>query len=211
VLDDKDPRHPTLKGPLDARQSIDAMLGLCRCLIFDGEIAITEATALAEWVRQHREVADIWPASVVARRLADSFVHGMVTTSERARLQELLEQIESPHPLTASEAEWSNCLALDDPPPPVVIPDKRFCFIGKFFFGTRQACGAAVIDRGGKVLDTVRGDLDYLVIGLVGGRDWIEVIHGGKLQQAISYRAHGGRPAIVSEKHWAAQLTPVRT
>jgi hypothetical protein len=210
MLDPDGQPHSGFQAQLRTRPAIEEMLGLCRGLIFDGDIRKTEATALADWVRQHREIADIWPASVVARRLAGSFIHGMITTSERARLQELLERVEGTDPLTASEAEWSHYLALNEPPPPIVIPDKRFCFIGNFFFGTRQACGAAVIDRGGEVLDAVRRDLDYLVIGLVGGRDWIQVAHGGELQQAISYRSHGGTPAIVSEKHWAAQLMPVR-
>lgn len=206
MLDANAHSRPTVSAQRAARRGIDEMLGLCRGIIFDGAITQAEAAGLAQWVRNHREIADTWPTSVVARRLAGIFVDGMVTAEEREGLRELLEQVQVADPITAGEAEWSGYLALDDPPPPIVIPGKRFCFTGKFFFGTRRACKAAVVDRGGEVLDRVRQDLDYVVVGLLGSPSWGRSEEGAEIQKAMKYRAMGLGPAIVSEERWAGQL-----
>ena len=194
------------KGEVGTRRGIDAMLGLCRGVIFDGEIAEAEAAGLARWIRDHRETADTWPADIVARRLGRIFVDGMVTAEEQAALRELSELVLGTDPITASDAEWSDSFGLVDTPAPIVIPGKRFCFLGKFFFGTRRLCKAEVVDRGGEVFDTVRQDLDYVVIGLLGHPPWASSREGVEIQKAANYRAMGLGPAIVSEREWARQL-----
>jgi hypothetical protein len=45
-------------------------------------------------------------------------------------------------------------------------------------------------------------DLNYLVIGEVGSRDWIHSTHGRKIEKAIDYNDRGCRIAIVTEQHW---------
>jgi NAD-dependent DNA ligase len=198
--------HSAVNPELRAQRAINEMLDLCRGVIYDGEIAGTEARSLAQWVRNHPDIADIWPASVVARRLARIFVDGMIMSDERAALRDLLEQVLCADPVSASAAEWSGYLGFDHPAPPIVIPGKRFCFVGKFFFGTRAACRAAVVDRGGTALDTVQQDLDYVVIGLLGSPTWVRSVEGAEIQKAMNYRAMGLGPAIVSEERWAEQL-----
>jgi hypothetical protein len=178
-------------------------------LIFDGEIADAEALAFARWTQNHRDVADTWPASIVARRLHRIFVDGMVTSEECLALRELLDLVLGTDPLTASEPEWSDYFGLDDPPPRIVVPGKRFCFLGTFFFGTQRSCKAEVVDRGGEVFDTVRQDLDYVVVGLLGNPAWASSREGVEIQKAANYRGMGLGPAIVSEKEWAGQLQQV--
>lgn len=196
-------------GQLRARRGIDEMLGLCHGVIFDGAITETEAAGLAQWITKHPEIASTWPTSTVARRLGRIFVDGMVTGEERAALRELLELVVGSDPVAGSEAEWSSSFGLDDPPPPIVIPGRRFYFLGNFFFGTRQSCKAEVIDRGGEVFDTVRQDLDYVVVGLLGSPPWASSREGVEMQKVVNYRAMGLGPAIVSEREWAGQLRQV--
>lgn len=196
---------------LRTHREIEEMLEICRGILVVGEIDEAEARAFAVWARRHPELAELWPASVVARRLASIFIDGAVTCDEWEELLALLEMAQGTDPLTASDAELTSYLGLDHPPPPIVVPGKRFCFTGRFFFGTRRACEAMIADGGGEVLDSVRRDLDYLVIGLLGSRNWLHAMHGVKIQRAIEYREQGAGIAIVSEKHWAAQLVPATT
>ena len=207
MLDDSGQPDPALNAERRARREIEEMLEICRGILVRGEIAEAEATAFAAWTRHHPELADLWPASVVARRLASIFVEGMLTCEDWEELLALLEMVRGTDSLTATDAELSHYLALDEPPPPIVVPGNRFCFTGRFLFGTRRACKATIIARGGEVLDNVRPDLDYLVIGLLGSRNWIHVTRGLKIHQAIEYRQQGRGVAMVSEKHWAEQLS----
>ncbi len=194
--------HRTVDAQL---RGIDEMLGLCRRVIFDGEIEETEAAGLAQWIRDHREMAAVWPANIVARRLGRIFVDGMVAWEEREALRDLLAQVLDADSITGREATWSRYLGMDGPPP-IEIRGRRFCFMGKFFFGTRTACKAEVVDRGGKVLDTVGQDLDYVVVGLLGSPALVGSADGAEIQKAMDYRVMGLGPVIVSERQWAAQL-----
>jgi hypothetical protein len=209
TLDDNGRPYRAFDAQLRAHREIAEMLEICRGILVVGQIDEAEARAFAVWARHHPELAGRWPASVVARRLASLFIDGTVARDEWEELLALLEIAKGTAPLSASDAELASYLGLDDPPPPIVVPGKRFCFTGRFFFGTRRVCEAIVIDGGGEVLDAVRRDLDYLVIGLLGSRNWIHAMHGVKIQKAIEYRERGAGIAIVSEKHWAAQLVPV--
>jgi len=96
----------------------------------------------------------------------------------------------------------------DNPQPPVEFKGKRFMFTGKFEFGSREACQAMVIERGGfaPTPKSVSSDIDYLVIGSEGSKTWKRGSYGNKIESAILARRQHGSPAIISEDHWASAL-----
>jgi NAD-dependent DNA ligase len=94
----------------------------------------------------------------------------------------------------------------DRPEPAVQFKDCDFVFTGKFAFGSRKACEAAVASRGGRALSSVTGQVEYLVVGTLGSPAWSRGAYGSKIEQAVLLRREHGRPAIVSEEHWAAAL-----
>jgi NAD-dependent DNA ligase len=84
-------------------------------------------------------------------------------------------------------------------------------FTGKFSFGTRKECQAAVIDRGGYAPSrkSVSSETDYLVIGAEGSKDWKRGSYGNKIEAGILSRREHGIPAIISEEHWVSQIGEV--
>jgi hypothetical protein len=200
ILDDHGQPHPAVDTQLRARRDLDEMLGLCKGIILDGEVLETEAAALAQWLERHPDVQGAFPADVVVGRLRRIFAAGEVTEEERLELHQILQQVLGTEPMAAAE------VAFDTPPPAIVYPGRRFCFTGKFYYGTRKACERAVVDRGGEPCSSIRRDLNYLVIGLLGGRDWVHSTHGTTVMDAIGYRGRGLPLAIVSERHWARSL-----
>lgn len=186
-----------------ARRDMDQLLGLCKGIILDGAVHDTEVTAIEEWLRHHPDVRTTWPADVVAGRIERILADGEITDEERDDLRILLEQVTGSDAETASQADRASTLPLDDPQPAVEWAGRAFCFTGRFYFGSRRACQNAVAERGAVVHDNLRRDTDYLVIGLLGSRDWLHSTHGTKIQKAVQYRTtHGVR--IVSEQHWSA-------
>jgi hypothetical protein len=206
TLDDEGQPPPAVNAQLRMRRDLDEMLGLCKGIILDGVVLETEATALAQWLERHPDVQDVFPADVVARRLSRIFADGEVTEEERLELHRVLQQVLGTDPMAATEASWSSHVAFDKPAPAIVYPGRRFCFTGKFYYGTRKACERAVSDRGGEPCASMRKDLHYLVIGLLGSRDWVHSTHGTKIMDAIGYRGRGLPLAIVSEQHWTRSL-----
>jgi len=56
------------------------------------------------------------------------------------------------------------------------------------------------------VIPGVVRDLDYLVIGVVGSRDWMHSTHGTKIQKAVEYRDRGIAVQIVDEQNLVRSL-----
>ena len=92
----------------------------------------------------------------------------------------------------------------DDPAPGILIEGRTFMFTGKFDFGDRSACQAAVMARGGLAPDTktITTEIDYLVIGTSGSKSWKMGSYGNKIEKAILLRREQGAPAIISEDYW---------
>jgi len=105
--------------------------------------------------------------------------------------------------------EISSGAPFDVPAPEIDFEGTTFLFTGKFEFGTREACQAAVTERGGSApsQQSVSRAIDYLVIGAGGSKSWKRGSYGNKIQAAILSRRIHGTPAIVSEKQWAEQLS----
>jgi hypothetical protein len=55
-------------------------------------------------------------------------------------------------------------------------------------------------------MDGITKKLDFLVVGVVGSRDWQHSTFGNKIQKAAEYRERGASLAIVSEEQFANVL-----
>ncbi len=154
---------------------------------------------------KHPDTALTWPADVIARRLERILEDGIITSDERDDLQILLGQVTGSDAASAALANRASGLPLDEPAPTIEFEGRAFCFTGKFYYGMRRSCQAAVADRGGESHSGVTTKTDYVVVGLLGSRDWIHAGWGTKIEKAIEYRDSTGL-AIVGEDHWAASL-----
>ncbi len=105
--------------------------------------------------------------------------------------------------------EMTDGSPFDSPQPPVSFQGKQFIFTGKFSYGSRKACQTEVIERGGLAPSrkSVNQEIDYLVIGTEGSKDWKRGSYGNKIEAAILSRRTHGSPAIISEEHWTNYLT----
>jgi NAD-dependent DNA ligase len=102
----------------------------------------------------------------------------------------------------------SNCSPFDNPQPIVEFQKRSFIFTGKFAFGSRKACQAAVTERGGLAPSqkSISHEIDYLVVGVEGSKAWKRGSYGNKIESAILLRREFGSPAIISEEHWVSHL-----
>lgn len=105
--------------------------------------------------------------------------------------------------------EMADGSPFDSPQPPVKFEGQAFMFTGNFDYGSRTACQAAVINKGGKApsTKTVTDEISYLVIGAKGSATWKRGAYGNKIEAAILHRRQHGSPAIISEAHWLKSLS----
>ena len=75
-----------------------------------------------------------------------------------------------------------------------------------------KECEEAIVARGGKIKGKagVSQETDYLVIGEEGSKAWKQDNYGRKIEAAIVSRREHGKPAIISEEHWAEALGQIQ-
>lgn len=184
------------------KRTVDELIGICKGLVADNRINSEEAGFLATWLKANLAQAYVWPVKMLNKRIWTMLDDGVIDDVEKIELLSMLKALSGEHLAHEHVASFSATLPQNSPPPPVLFEGKCFCFTGKFAFGTRADCTAQVAARSGYVDPDVTSSLDYLVIGLMGSRDWKHSTFGRKIEAAMEYREKGCRVAIIGEEHW---------
>jgi NAD-dependent DNA ligase len=187
-------------------RGMDELIGLCKGVLADGEIAYGEVTFLAQWLEAHTDITRVWPANVIHARITEMITDGALTPEGERELMGLLIDITGGTPLNRYVASMSTGLPLTHPAPEVIFENQHFCLTGEFLCGPRKACESEIEQRGGTVHRNVTLAVDYLVIGAVSSRDWIHSTYGRKIEAAVKLRDEGRPINIISEEHWAKAL-----
>lgn len=95
----------------------------------------------------------------------------------------------------------------DDPLPAIDIARTAFCFSGKFTFGTRKECQAAVAAKGGYSTDRVTSETDVLVVGNDDNPNWSHGTYGNKISEAMILRLKYNKPKVIPELFWRELLS----
>ena len=187
-------------------RSCEALLGVCQGLLADHVLNESELHFLDLWLRDHPDIAHVWPGMVIADRIRNILADGIVTEDELQQLEDVLRSVLGG---TWEQTGAATGLPIDLPLQDdtlVVLSHRRFCFSGKFAFGTRSACESIVITHGGIANKDITKDLDFLVIGTFISPDWLNTSFGRKIEKAVGYQQEGCKVRIVSEKHWSRSI-----
>lgn len=187
-------------------RDLDELLGMSKGMLADGVVNQAEAEFLEGWLRRNHEVTCHGPAQVLYSRVVEMLEDRLLDRQEQEELLSLLQQFTGMVPDLEEVDNVATTLPLDRPFPVVEIPDKTFCFTGRFVSGTRRECEGVVIDRGGLVHPRITNQVDYLVVGYFGSEDWAHTSHGRKIEAAMSLREKGKGIKIVSEDHWLTHV-----
>ena len=185
-----------------SQRDVDELIGICRGLASDGRLNQLEAEFLSKWLSHSLEARDEWPGDLLYVRLQGALRDGRLDDSEERELLDLLMKATGGDASSLGELSLTASLPLNEPKPEIKIAGCQFCFTGKFLLGTRDVCAQEVTKRGGIVVESVSKKLDFLVVGIIGSRDWLHSSYGRKIEQAVALRTSTGAPAIVGEKQF---------
>ena len=198
--------NPRFNAARRADRAIHEMLGLVKGVIVDGTVSDSEAQYLAHWINANPEAVEFWPGRALADRLMQIFADGRIDEDEREDLLYFLQQMVGEDHGQHGDVNPATRLPLDEPAPPLEFRDREYVFTGRFIWGTRAACHAAVEARGGIVASNITKRTRILVLGDLGSRDWAHTSFGRKIQKAVEYREVGIPLTIVDEQHWCTHL-----
>lgn len=219
-----DPRFPgeTMterlgKARLQSRD-ITELIGLCKGVLADGVVSLQEAVFLLQWLEDHRNITDLWPASVLYASMDRMLEDGELARDEESELLRLLVEItgvpirvEITTHLTQGKAvernlNTSTTLPLNEPEEGLVFPERNFVLTGHFSFGTRAECESKVRGLGGFTQKGVTKKTNYVVVGEVGSESWAHSSFGRKIEKAIYLRDRGQSIFIVHEPMWRSAV-----
>ena len=69
------------------------LIGICRGVIADGSINLTEAEYIRHWIGERDNLLDTWPASELYALLGKVLEDGALSADEERELCEMLEEV----------------------------------------------------------------------------------------------------------------------
>jgi NAD-dependent DNA ligase len=186
----------------ELRQSMRALFGIGEGLLADGHLSDREIVFLKRWLEDHSALANEWPADVLHRRLCEVLSDGEINEAERDFLVQTLDR------LSTGDFEGMEALADETPISQAVVTFNTFsfCFTGEFAYGPKDSCVRSTERRGGIVLPRVTKQLNYLVVGSLGSKEWKHGSFGTKVQKAMDYKRQGSPIVLVTEETWCEAL-----
>lgn len=188
------------------KKTVESLLGLCRGILADNNLADSEILYLDTWLKENSEITGDWPANVIADRVSEVLADGIITQEESDDLKKTLEEIIGGGLFEQGVTSGLSTSFPVDNVDEIAFSGSRFCFTGRFLYGTRSSCEEAVKILGGTAATRVTQDLNYLVIGTLASRDWAHTSHGRKIEKAVQYKNNGRYITILSEEVWAEFL-----
>lgn len=203
---DAETGQPIIKVLSAARRSdrnIDELIGICKGIIADGSIIQSESEFLLDWMGKNQDAAHQWPANVLYERIAQYLSDGILDKEESNELMDLLKKITGGEKIAEEIQSMASSLPLDIPAPDIIFDGSIFCLTGTFTVGSRDKVTKLIEEKGGTCVKSPTSETDYLVIGLIGSRDWVHSTHGRKIEAAVSNKQDGkSNISIISEEHW---------
>ena len=195
---------------------------MCRMVVADGLVHRKEASLLQEWLRAHPQIVELWPAQPLFRILqaAHQEASSPATSTVAAPLAEpitapsLLHRclllLQGDHPAASTEADIEaarQALLPLDAPPSLAIAGQRFALLGEAHYGPTNALREAILQRGGHFDETIRPNLDCLIVGSFHGQQWYVGEHGDKIRQVLQLKAIRHRPLwLIDHPRWETFL-----
>jgi hypothetical protein len=188
---------------LEVRQ-VDELIGLAKGLTADGQLVDSELDYLVRWLVANRQIVSDPLVGNLYRQVQAMLSDGKFDDDERAELIETLRNFGS-KPMEDGEPMLSTEIPFANPMPSLGFAGWRYCFTGTFLFGTRQACEAAVVERGAQAGSLTKAT-DALIVGHYATESWLHSPYGRKIMKAAEMQQDGHHIVIVPEGHWTEHL-----
>jgi hypothetical protein len=173
--------------------------GVLHGVAADGRVTAGEVTQLAGWLGDYEAFSEV-PLFRELRALIDRVLaDGRIDASEYAELLAFCRPyVERPATTKTTAPVGHTLTSMCDPQPEIAFAGKTFLLTGKARL-PRARLEQEVEARGGAVVDKVRPNLDYLIVGALSQPAWVYAAYGRKIEAVLAMREAGRNVTIVHE------------
>ena len=184
------------------KRGTDELIGLCRGIMADGSVNEQEARFLMDWLYQHREFRASFPFNVLYGRIDAALSDGVLDLDEQRELLEAMHSVIGGEQRGGDSASLSTWAPFCNPPPVIRFANQDFVLTGKFAYGPRSHVASFISAQGGYVKESITHDVSYLVVGMVGSRDWKHSSFGDKIEKAVKLRDEKRLGISIVSEEW---------
>lgn len=184
---------------------LQRLQGICHGILADGVVKETEVKELQKWLDDNMHLFSYYPYDEICSVLVDVLADGKVDDKEKVLLKryfnefvdlndsELQKQIDA----EVQEVKISGICAMT---PDITFDGSQFCFTGFSSTGSTKSDIAAILEPlGGKLINNVSKNTNYLIVGDSGNECWAYACYGRKVEKAIALRKQGVPIVIIHE------------
>jgi NAD-dependent DNA ligase len=179
---------------------IEELVGFLTGTASDGVLNDQEITAMSSWLETNESVREIWPASVIVKRLAVILEDGIITDEEREDLLVTIRQVTGTDTDEAGVSYEASTEIWEDSVQELKLRGSVFCLTGDFVSGDRDSVDTMLHCFGGETNSSVNKSIDYLVIGTLASHDWLYTSHGRKIEKALLLKREGSEIKVITER-----------
>lgn len=184
---------------------MNELIGLSLGIIADGVVDQREAETLHKWLISNKSVVNNPILNNILKKVEGYLEDGILDNQESLELFTLLQKFAGAD-FEIGELRKATRMPIDSPVPSIKFKGMKFCFTGKFSYGTRRDCEAATSEIGGECQSRITNDTDYLVIGIYISEAWIHTSSGRKIERAVKMKEEGKKIKIIGEEDWVKYI-----
>jgi hypothetical protein len=188
-------------------KAADQLIGICRGILFDGDVSEAEAVGLRRFVDTVcASGPEQFPFGLLRARLDKIFADGAVSADEREELKGIVLDLAGLTAESVTEEATTTRILPFDQIRDLTFTDMNFVITGRFSYGTRSKVESAISLQGGICMASVTKETHFLVVGHFASRDWLHTNWGNKIERAIELRQELGILRILTEEDFARAL-----
>jgi hypothetical protein len=184
-------------------------IGLCLGILADNRLVIEEVEFLRDWLRRHPRVAGSYPAKGLFIRLCEMLEDEIIDDEEEKELFQHLYELtgsgKKKKGASSTLAELADKIAkpeFTEPCPKIRFESNTFFLYGKFIIGTKEWLCDLVAEKGGRIVEDIREETDFCIIGAMAELDTTLT---PDLCKSLNDLSQNGLK-IVSEENWVNHL-----
>lgn len=187
-------------------RNINTFVGILHGVLSDGRLKEEEVKYLLEWIGKNKQGLDIIPLFHQLHRKLTEYSSGGINTEEEHKLIAMIRLLTGNN--WSVNGDVSNMpINLYDKDPSIYFEDRVFCFTGEFEFGSKRLCQEAIENLGGIYSENMTQDVNYLVVGKEGSKDWKYGNWGTKISKASDWiKSEDFDMTIISEDDWRVAM-----